>query len=199
MDCCNVFPHNFSILFFYFSKLYLSIFFNMELIENLVLYFFSFKHRWLLQCFSARFFFIIFSEIIFFLFYFLILSWLKITVTICEEITLTFLENYCWLLQCFFPHGFFLFCYFFSQIFFVNFIFSILSWLRIAIISKYKFFLTKHYGLIQFFITWFFFSFFCVFFFVIFFSKIIFVDFFLILCWLEFNFVIKLNHVGKAL
>jgi len=37
-------------------------------------------------------------------------------------------------------------------------------------------------------------------FFVIFFFKIIFVDFiFLILSWLEFNFVIKLNYVGKAL
>jgi hypothetical protein len=33
---------------------------------------------------------------------------------------------------------------------------------------------------------------------IIFFFKIIFVDFiFLILSWLEFNFVIKLNHVGK--
>ena len=37
-----------------------------------------------------------------------------------------------------------------------------------------------------------------VFFFVIFFSKIIFVDFiFLILSWLEFNFVTKLNYMGK--
>jgi hypothetical protein len=31
----------------------------------------------------------------FILFYFLILSWLKITITICEESTVTFLENYC--------------------------------------------------------------------------------------------------------
>jgi hypothetical protein len=38
-----------------------------------------------------------------------------------------------------------------------------------------------------------------VFFFVKFFSKIIFVDFFFILSWLEFNFVIKLNNVGKVL
>jgi hypothetical protein len=109
-----------------------------------------------------------------FLFYFLILSWLKITVTICEESTVTFLENYCWLLQYFFPHGFFsVFVMFFPKIIFVNFIFLILSWLRIAIISKYKFFLTKHYGLIPFFLTWFFSSFFCVFFFCnIFFSKL---------------------------
>ena len=40
----------------------------------------------------------------------------------------------------------------------------------------------------------------CFLFFIIFFSKIIFVDIiFLILSWLEFNFVIKLNHMGKAL
>jgi len=45
-----------------------------------------------------------------FLFYFLILSWLKITVTICEESTVTFLINYCGLLQCFFSYGFF-FCF----------------------------------------------------------------------------------------
>ena len=47
-----------------------------------------------------------------------------------------------------------------------------------------------------------FFQFFCVFFFffVMFFSKIIFVDvIFLILSWLEFNFVMKLNHAGKTL
>jgi len=101
-----------------------------------------------------------------FLFYFLILSWLKITVTICKESIVTFLENYCWLLQCFFPHDFFyVFVMFFPKIIFVNFIFYILSWLRIAIISKYKFFLTKQYGLIQFFLTWFFSSFFYVFFF----------------------------------
>ena len=93
---------------------------------------------------------------------------------------------------------------FFSKIIFVNFIFLILSWLKITITSKAKScgentvtFLTKHYGLIQFFLTWFFSSFFCVFF-VIFFFKIISVDvIFLILSWLEFNFVIKLNMWGK--
>jgi len=131
----------------------------------------------LLQCFSAWFFFYDFLRNYLFLFYFLILSWLKITDTICEENTLTFLENYCWFLQCFFPHVFFsVFVMFFPKIIFVNFIFLILSWLRIVITSKYKFFLKKHYGLIQFFLTWFFSSFFCVFF-VIFFSKIIFIDF----------------------
>jgi hypothetical protein len=91
---------------------------------------------------------------------------------------------------------------FFSTWFFSCFcyVFFILSWLRIAITSKYKFFLTKHYGLIRFFLTWFFFSFFCVFFFYdIFFPKLSSSIFFLILSWLEFNFVIKFSHVGKAL
>ena len=75
MDCYIFFPHSFSILFFYFSKLYLSIFFNIELIENLVLYFFSLKHYWLLQSyilyqlwivavFFHMIFFMIFSTII---------------------------------------------------------------------------------------------------------------------------------------
>jgi hypothetical protein len=103
-----------------------------------------------------------------FLFYFLILSWLKITVRICEEKTITFLANYCGLLlHSVFSHMiFFCFVMFFPKIVFVNFIFLILSWLRIAITSKYKFFLTKYYGLIQFFLTWFFFfQFFGVFFF----------------------------------
>ena len=102
-----------------------------------------------------------------FWFYFLILSWLKITVRICEEKTITFLANYCGLLlhSVFFYMVFFCFVMFFSKIIFVNFIFSILSWLRIATTSKYKFFLTKHYELIQFFLTWFLFSSFLVFFF----------------------------------
>jgi len=92
------------------------------------------------------------------------------------------------------------FVIFFPKIIFVNFIFLILSWLKIAIISKYKFFLTKHHGLIQFFLTLFFSSFFCVFFFYnIFFQNYFRRFFFLILSWLKFNFVIKLNHVGKAL
>jgi hypothetical protein len=61
--------------------------------------FFSLKQCWLLQCFSARFFYFLwFSPKLSFLFYFLILSWLKITVTICEESTVTFLANYCGLL-----------------------------------------------------------------------------------------------------
>jgi hypothetical protein len=106
-----------------------------------------------------------------------------------------------WIATVFFPIWFF-FCFviFFPKIIFVNFIFKILSWLRIAITSKYKFFLTKHYALIQFFVTWFFSSFFCVFFFCnIFFQNYLRQFVFLILSWLEFNFVIKLNHVGKAL
>jgi hypothetical protein len=127
-----------------------------------------------------------------FLFYFLILSWLKITVTIYEESTVIFLANYCGLLQFFSHMVLFCFVMFFLKIIFVNFIFQILSWLIIVITSKYKFFLTKHYGLIQFFLTWFFSSFFCVFFFCnIFFPKLSSsILFFLILRWLEFNFCV---------
>ena len=157
----------------------------------------------MLQCFSVRFlfyFFIWFSLKLSFLFYFLILSWLKITATICEESTVTFLTIYCGLLQCFFPHDFFfvLLCFSLKLSFSILF-FKIISWLRIAITSKYKFFLTKHYGLIQFFLTWFFSSFFCVFFFCDIFFQNYLRWFFLILSWLEFNFVIKLNHMRKTL
>jgi hypothetical protein len=64
---------------------------------------------------------IVFLHMVFFLqnylLFFLILSRLKITVTICEESTLTFLENYCWLLHCFFPRVFFpVFVMFFPKI-----------------------------------------------------------------------------------
>ena len=77
-----------------------------------------------------------------------------------------------WIATVFFSHM--VFFLFFYKIIFVNFIFLILSWLRITITSKYKAkscgentvtFLTKYCGLIQFFLTWFFSSFFCVFFF----------------------------------
>jgi hypothetical protein len=109
----TVFSHIvFLFYFFYFSKLYLSIFFYIELIDNLVFVIFFFKTLFIatmflcMVCFCFCF-FIIFSKIIFFLFYFLILNWLKITVTICEENTVTFLANYCGLLQCFFLYSFF--------------------------------------------------------------------------------------------
>jgi len=145
----------------------------------------------LLQYFSAWFFlFLFFYDFLrnyLFQYYFLILSWLKITITICEESIITFLANCCGLLQCFFPHGFFLFCYVFPSNCLCQFYF-----LNIELVKNcnYKFFLTKHYGLIQFFLTWVFFSFFCVLFCNIFF-KIIFIDFiFLILSWLEFNFTV---------
>jgi len=91
-------------------------------------------------------FFMIFSKIIFFNFYFLILSWLKITVRICEKSTVAFLANYCWLLQCVFSLwivrvslNMVFFSYDFFKIIFVNFIFFlILNWLRIIITSHYK-------------------------------------------------------------
>jgi len=118
-------------------------------------------------------------------------------IIICGKSIGTFFVNYCWLLQCFFFTWFF-----YIKLSLLILFFLILSWLRITITSKAKscggntvVFLTKHYGLTQFFLTWFF-SVSFVFFYNIF-SKIIFVNFFLILSWLEFNFVIKLNHVGK--
>jgi hypothetical protein len=103
-------------------------FFYIKLIENLVLQFLFFKTlliatvflRMVFFCFC---FFMIFSEIILFYFIFLILSWLKITVAICEKNTVTFLTNYYGLLQCFFQHGFFCFVMFFLQIVFFNLIF----------------------------------------------------------------------------
>ena len=131
-------------------------------------------------------------------FYFLILSWLRIIITICGESIVAFLTNYCGLLQCFLHIVFFMF---FSKTIFVDFIFLILSWLRITITSKTKSceesivaFLTKHCGLlIIVFPNMVFFSFF-----VMIFSKIIFVDFIiLILSWLEFSFIIfSLKHCG---
>jgi hypothetical protein len=76
---------------------------------------------------------------------------------------------------------------FFSKIIFINFIFLILSWLKSTITSETKScgenivaFHTKHCGLLQFFLIWFFSSFFCGFFLIIFFKNF-FVDFFLIL------------------
>jgi len=66
---------------------------------------------WLLQCFFAWFFLFFYDFLwnFIFQFYFLILSWLKITVTPYEKNTVTFLTNYCGLLRCFFPLGFFFF------------------------------------------------------------------------------------------
>jgi hypothetical protein len=94
-----------------------------------------------------------------------------------------------WIAIIFFSYGSFLFCYVFSQNYLYQFYFS-----NIKLVNNcnYKFFLTKHYGLIQFFLTWFFSSFFCVFFFCnIFFLKLSSsILFFLILRWLEFNFCV---------
>jgi len=145
-------------------------------------------------------FFMIFSEIIFFILFFNMKLVKNYSYNMWGKHS-NFPRKLLLIATVFFHTWFFpVFVMFFPKIIFVKFIFKILSWLRIAITSKYKFFLTKHYELIQFFLKWFFSSFFCVFF-VIFFSKIIFVNFnfFLILNWLKFNFVIKLNHVEKAL
>jgi hypothetical protein len=115
--------------FFIFSKLYLSIFlYWVDWEFSFVFFFFKtllIATVFLRMVFFCFYFFMIFSEIIIFLFYFLIWSWLKITVTICEESTVTFLANYCGLLQFFFSYDFFLFCYVFPwnclcQFYFLN-------------------------------------------------------------------------------
>jgi hypothetical protein len=102
--------------FFIFSKLYLSIFlywadweFSFVIFFRTLLIATVFHHMFFLFLF-----FYDFLRNYLFLFYFLILSWLKITVTICEKSTVTFLANYCGLLQCFFSYSFFsvLLCFF---------------------------------------------------------------------------------------
>ena len=72
------FPHMFFSKNFFFFFFY---FFNMELVENLALYFFSLKHCELLQCFPTWFFFsffIFFPELSMLILFFFILSWLII-------------------------------------------------------------------------------------------------------------------------
>jgi len=120
MDCNGVFSHSFSILFFYFSKLYLSIFlYWVDWEFSFVIFFF--KILLIATVFSTWFFlFLFFYDFLqnyLILFYFYILSWLKITVTICEESTVTFLANYCGLLQCFSLYDFFsVLLYFFLKL-----------------------------------------------------------------------------------
>jgi len=102
----------------------------------------------------------------FFYFIFLILSWLKITVTICKESIVTFFENYCSLLQCFFPHGFlynffsnypFQF-YFFNIKLFVNYNYKSLQ-IRLNHVGKHYGFHHKILWIATVFSTWFFFLF----------------------------------------
>jgi hypothetical protein len=101
-------PMDFLFYFFIFQNYICQFYiFNIELIENLVLYFF-FKTLFIATVFLHMvfflflFFFYDFLQNYLFWFYFLILSWLRITVTIYEESTAAFLANYCGLLQCFF-------------------------------------------------------------------------------------------------
>ena len=107
----------FSVLFFYFIKhktktcgestiAFLTCYYGLRE------YFFFLVFPIILSSFFF-FFLFLFLKIIFVDFIFLILSWLKITVTICGESTVAFLANYCGLLQCFFPHVFFCFFYIF--------------------------------------------------------------------------------------
>jgi hypothetical protein len=118
VDCYDAFPHSFSILFFYFFKIiFVNLFLNWADWEFSFVIFFL-KTLLIATVFLRMFFlFLFFYDFLrnyLFLFYFLILSWLKITVTICEENTVTFLANYCGLLQCFFLYGFFSVLFYFS-------------------------------------------------------------------------------------
>jgi hypothetical protein len=116
--------------------------------------------------FLCTIFFIIFSEIIFFFILFFNIELVKNYSYNMWGKHCNFPRKLLLIATVFFPTWFFfLFLLCFSLKLSVNFIFLILSWLRIAITSKYNFFLTEQYGLIQFFLTWFFSSFFCVFFF----------------------------------
>jgi len=129
-----MFSHMVFLFYFFIFQNYICwfYFFNIKQIENLIFLIFFFKKLLIATVFIHMIFFLWFSSKLSFLFYFLILSWLIITITIFEGSTTIFLINYCELLQCFFPR----IC--FPKIILVNFIFLILSWLRIAITSKYK-------------------------------------------------------------
>jgi len=137
------------------------------------------------------FFVMVFFKIIFVDFIFLILSWSRITITIKLNHVgkhYSFHHKTLWIATVS-PYMVF-FSYDFFKIIFIDFIFLILSWLRITITSKVKHvekhcsFPHKTLWIAIVFPTWFF----CVFFlcfFVMFFFKIIFFDFiFLILSWL---------------
>jgi hypothetical protein len=165
VDCCDVFHLVFLFYFFIFQNYICWFFLILSWLRIEFCNFFSLKHCWLLQCFSAWFIFL--QNYLFFLFYFLILSWLKITVTICEESTVTYFENYCSLLQCFFPHGFFynffsnyhFQFYFFNIKLFVNYNYKSLQ-IRLNHVEKHCSFHHKTLWIATVFPTWFFFLFF---------------------------------------
>ena len=117
------------------------------------------------------------SKIIFILFYFLILSWLKITVTICEESTITFLKitGNCYGV---FSHMVFfiiffqiiLFNFFFNIELFVNYNYKSLQ-IRLNHVGKHCSFHHKTLWIATVFPTWFF-PFFLVFVLLFFFLKL---------------------------
>jgi len=122
------------------------------------------------------FFVMIFFKIVFVDFIFLILSWLRITITIklksCGKNTIAFLTKH---LDCYSisPQGFFFLMIFFKLSLLIFFL--ILSWLRITIISKTKlcgetlYFSSQNTVYCYSVSNMVFFSFFCVFFVMIFF------------------------------
>jgi hypothetical protein len=152
---------------------------------------FFFKTLWIDTVFLHMIFFCYgFFKIIFVDFIFLILSWSRIIITIKLNHVgkhYSFHHKTLWITTVS-PYTVF-FSYDFFKIVFIDFIFLILSWLRITITSKVKHvekhcsFPHKTLWIATVFPTWFFSVFLC--FFVMFFFKIIFFDFiFLILSWL---------------
>jgi len=136
---------------FFFLKLSLSIFFNIELIKNLALQFFSLKHYELLQCFPIWFFYDFFQNYLcwFFLNIELVKNYNYNKAKSYEESVVGFLTKHCGLLQYFskwffilfywekrysFPHKilsiatiFFIMGFYPSKIIFIGF-FLILRW-----------------------------------------------------------------------
>jgi len=144
VDCYSVFPHVFFYEFFqnFICRFY---FFNIELVENLVLLFFCFKHYGLLRCVVTCFFsfFFVFSFLYdFFQNYFCRFYFFNIE--LIKNLALLFFFFKTFWIATVFPHMFFfsfflcfLFCMIFSKFIFVDFIFLILSLLKIYL---YNFF-----------------------------------------------------------
>jgi hypothetical protein len=85
-----IFFHLVFLFYFFIFQKYICCFFLM--LSWLRIWFCNFFLWNIIDCYSVSLHGFFPSKIIFILFYFLILSWLKITVTICEESTITFLK-----------------------------------------------------------------------------------------------------------
>jgi hypothetical protein len=132
MDCCDIFSLSFSILFFIFQN-YICPFFLM--LSWLRIWFCNFFLWNIVDCYSVSPHGFFPSKIIFILFYFLILRWLKITVTIFEESTIIFLKI---TVNCYSVFSHMVFFIIFFKLSFLILFFLILSCLWITITSHYK-------------------------------------------------------------